>query len=73
MPSQMELEVSGIVQSLLQGSGELQQESSGHLQPNKKVIIGMIEQLQMVLFPEYFVKKRVSQHAAEYYLSLIHI
>ena len=71
MPSQMELEVSGIVQSLLQGSGELQQESSGHLQPNKKVIIGMIEQLQMVLFPEYFVKKRVSQHAAEYYIGSI--
>ncbi|MDY4954009.1 MAG: serine O-acetyltransferase EpsC [Candidatus Onthomonas sp.] len=67
----MELEVSGIVQSLLQGSGELQQESSGHLQPNKKVIIGMIEQLQMVLFPEYFVKKRVSQHAAEYYIGSI--
>lgn len=71
MPSQMELEVSGIVQSLLQGSGELQQESSGHLQPNKKVIIGMMEQLQMVLFPEYFVKKRVSQHAAEYYIGSI--
>ena len=63
--------MSGIVQSLLQGSGELQQESSGHLQPNKKVIIGMIEQLQMVLFPEYFVKKRVSQHAAEYYIGSI--
>lgn len=31
----------------------------------------MIEQLQMVLFPEYFVKKRVSQHAEEYYIGSI--
>lgn len=73
MPSQMELGVSGIVQSLLKGTGEIQRERNGlvHLQPNKKAITGMIEQLQMVLFPEYFVKKRVSQHAEEYYIGSI--
>lgn len=62
MPSQMELGVSGIVQNLLKGTGETQQKSNVlvHLQPDKKAIIAMIEQLQMVLFPDYFVKKKIS-------------
>lgn len=73
MPSQMELGVSGIVQNLLKGTGETQQKSNVlvHLQPDKKAIIAMIEQLQMVLFPDYFVKKKISRYAAEYYIGSI--
>ena len=73
MPSQMELGVRGIVQNLLKGTGETQQKSNVlvHLQPDKKAIIAMIEQLQMVLFPDYFVKKKISRYAAEYYIGSI--
>lgn len=73
MPSQMELGVNGIVRNLLNCSERRQQGSQGlvHLQPDKKMIIAMIEQLQMVLFPDYFVKKKVSRYAAEYYVGSI--
>ncbi len=73
MPSHMELGVSKIVQNLLTSSAERQQGSKVliHSQPDKKAIIAMIEQLQMVLFPDYFVKKKVSRYAAEYYIGSV--
>lgn len=73
MPSPMECEASKIVQDLLSGSAERRQDNQVqvYVQPSKKVIIGMIEQLQTVLFPDYFVKKKVSQYAAEYYIGSV--
>ena len=61
MPSQMETKVKKVVQQLLTGAEAMQQSSEGtvHLQPDKSAIITIIEQLQTVLFPDYFIKKKV--------------
>ena len=73
MRSQMEFGASEAAQKLLEGiqipegGGKV----LGRLQPDKKAIIDMIDQLQVVLFPEYFVKKKVSRSAAEYYLGAL--
>ena len=62
MPSQMETKVKKVVQQLLTGAEAMQQssEETVHLQPDKSAIITIIEQLQTVLFPDYFIKKKVS-------------
>lgn len=70
MPSQVESKVKCVVQKLLTGADAMQQGSEKriHLQPDKSAIIAVIEQLQTVLFPDYFIKKKVSQYAMEYYI-----
>ena len=73
MPSQMETKVKKVVQQLLTGAEAMQQSSEGtvHLQPDKSAIITIIEQLQTVLFPDYFIKKKVSHYATEYYIGSV--
>lgn len=67
------LDVNYVVHKLLEGNGETRQGGKvlGRLQPDKPTIIAMIDQLQMVLFPEHFVKKKVSRSAADHYLAAI--
>lgn len=73
MPSQMETKVKKVVQQLLTGAEAMQQssEETVHLQPDKSAIITIIEQLQTVLFPDYFIKKKVSHYATEYYIGSV--
>ena len=73
MPSQMEMKVKKVVQQLLAGAEAMQQsdEETVHLQPDKSAIITIIEQLQTVLFPDYFIKKKVSHYATEYYIGSV--
>lgn len=73
MPSQMESKVKQIVQDLLTGASAMQQgnEARIHLQPDKSAIIAMIGQLQTVLFPDYFIQKKVSHYATEYYIGSV--
>lgn len=73
MPSQMESKVKQVVQQLLAGAEAMQQsgEETIHLQPDKSAIITIIEQLQTVLFPDYFIKKKVSHYATEYYIGSV--
>lgn len=73
MPSEMETKVKRVVRELLTGAEAMQQgsEERVHLQPDKSIIIAIIEQLQTVLFPDYFIKKKISYYAAEYYIGSV--
>ncbi|MCD7887644.1 MAG: serine acetyltransferase [Clostridiales bacterium] len=70
MSTDMESKIKGIVDYIVVDAEQEHRlkNLSIHLQPDKRVIIGILEKLQSILFPAHFGSKKVSEFAVKYEL-----
>lgn len=70
MKSDMEKKIAGIVDRIMEDAEQAHrlQNLSVHLQPDKKAIIGVLDKMQMILFPAHYSNKKVSDFAVKYQL-----